>query len=1059
MISLSEIAKLPYTLGSIKKIDLFLSGSVKGSNEYIKALCYKAKILHKTDKTNDALKLIYSYVPEFNKLDNESIIDICDEIMDICIDVKRYDQVIKYMSIKKDYLSISNLHLYLKDQIRLYLDMNDFTKAKAVLEKYLNDDLTKDEEIYALERLLDIYFNNQEYDKYLEKINILEDYYKDNLVLDKLSIITFNKIYIEYVNKNYIKVILDLKAYLDESPDDERYVIKAATILMKCYIACSDFKKASIVESDYEGILSKDYIEESIEFSYTALDLYSKMNSIVSINQYHQKIREFEEAKEPVKKKTKKNINVKEEDFSDIVIPIVEMEKDEAQISDIAKGRILNPNNVKEEFNNQEIILREKSNKEINVSAEFKNIDRVLDYINDSSLNLRLRDLFRAIGIELSKLFEISDIYLLYNDGQFKGLHYKMERAYDKKINVTDIEDTLNYSSYLYDAEMFLDDNDRKYNKNIITNTPYDDNVYGYAIPLHNSVGVIASIAYFSNNDFIMGEFAYESIKLVTKLFNTRLIFELQQKDVLFNNQKTFFIMNNMSQGIKEESSGYIHLNNNAQKILGALEDITFDDFINNMDSKYQAEYKRINNEINELLSPDITYEYKYRKNENEYVYVKEMFYPIMMDGSLFIFSLIEDITDYTNEKNKLKEIAYTNPVSKIDTEVKLLIDLRELGNIPYALAIFEIDDFKLYSDLYGFNFSNQLIYALGQELKKNIETEFRLSLYHLERDRYALLLRNINDKRVVDSKLRVILNNTSKGLHSLNSRLNIIFNCGVYKVSKNEEIKEDTLISYAIEGLNDAIISDLDYTRICHYNSNLSKLRFYENNLVTTISEALDKNRLSINYQQIVMLKTRRVMSYYIKLTLDNYEVEYDKVIEVAKRKNLLKQIDRYIVNNICIEEKMLRDKFKGFFEVIIPLHKECQDEISVKALKTAITQYKVNPSYITLLFNDIDGIENIALKYKELGVKIATRKIEDILTGIPYILFFDYHKRVSTSAEDIKNLCKNYNSLVIFDEINEKEDIIYAKDNNFEYVYGKYYKKLKRIKNIIEDLSKGVS
>ena len=474
------------------------------------------------------------------------------------------------------------------------------------------------------------------------------------------------------------------------------------------------------------------------------------------------------------------------------------------------------------------------------------------------------------------------------------------------------------------------------------------------------------------------------------------------------------------------------------------------------MDSKYQAEYKRINNEINELLTTDLSYEYKYLKDDNEEVYIKEIFYPMMMDGNLFIFSLIEDITETMLEKKELKNIAYTNPISKIETEVKLQIDLSNIGDIPYALAIFEIDDFKLYSDLYGFNFSNQLIYALGIELKKNIEKEFRLSLYHLGSDRYAILLRNFNDKRVVDSKLRVILNNTSKGLHTLNSRLNIIFNCGVYKVNKNEDIRIDTLMSYVLEGLNDAYDSDLNITRICHYNSQLSKDRFYENNLVTTISEAIDKNKLGLNYQQVVDLNNMNVMAYYVKLTLDNYEVEYDKVESVAKRKKLIKQIDRYLVNGVFVELKMIHDKLKGLFNVIIPLHKEYADEISVKNLKTFINHYKINPSYITLLFNDLDGIENVVLKYKELGIKIASKMVLDVFKGIPNTLMYDYHNKIIGSEKDILELCKKYNTVVIFDNIDVRDDITYAKENKFEFVYGAFYKKVKRIKNIIDDVTK---
>ena len=1053
MITLAEIAKLPNTVASVKKIDLFLSSAIKGSNEYIKATCYKCIILHKTGKTNDALKQLYLYIPEFNKLDSESVIDICDAIMDICIDVKRYDQAVKYMSIKKDYLSISNLHLYLKDQIRLYLDMKEFDRAKLVLEKYLEDDITKEEEIFALDRLLEIYFQNMEYSKFNEKVQVLEDYYKDNLMLDKLAILTYEKIYIDFNNKNYIKVISEMNNFLKENKENIRHEIMGANILMKCYIACSDLKKASIVEADYEEFLSGDYIEESIDFCYTALDLYSRMNAIISITEYHNRIAEYEKLKEPKRKSIKKS--KEEEDYSNIVIPVIEIPESNIHISETAKERILNGNN-NEVINNQEIILKEKSKKVIEISKEFKSVEEILDNINNSNLTMRLRDVFRIIGMEINRSFGILEMYLLYSKVNLVGLHYKMERAYDKKPVREDIENTLNYSSYIYDAEMFLDDNDKKYNINIVNKEEYPIGVYGYSLPLHNSVGVIGSLAFISDRDFVSDDNVYESLKLITKVFNTRLIFELDNEAIKYNNQKTFFIIDNMKSGIKEESNGYIHLNENAREILGTLEDLTINDFINGMEREYQSEYKRINNEINELLTNNISFEYKYKKNKDDYVYVKEIFYPIMMDGNLVIFSLIDDITEYKKEKNELMDLAYTNPVSKKATELKLLMDLRGISDIPYALAILEVDDFKLYSDLYGFNFTNQLVYALGDRLEEAIKNEFRLSLYHLERDRYAILFKDINDKRVVDSKLKYVLINVSKSLHDINSRVNVIFNVGVHKVNRGEEIEAGELISYCLDALNDAVMLDTDINHICHYNSQLSKIRFYNNNLVTTISEAIDKNKLGINYQQVVNIDNLSVYAYFIKLTLDNYEVDYNKLIEVAKRKNLIRDIDRYLINNAIVDLKMLYDKYKGFFNVILPIHKEYIDEGSVKRINTLINHYKVNPNFITILCDDFSGVENIMAKYKELGIRVATRSLIDVLSGIPDILMYDYHNKVNDSSKDIIELVKKYNCLIIFDEINEKNDIIYAKDNKFGLVYGKYYKRLKRMKNIIEDLSK---
>ncbi len=94
--------------------------------------------------------------------------------------------------------------------------------------------------------------------------------------------------------------------------------------------------------------------------------------------------------------------------------------------------------------------------------------------------------------------------------------------------------------------------------------------------------------------------------------------------------------------------------------------------------------------------------------------------------------------------------------------------------------------------------------------------------------------------------------------------------------------------------------------------------------------------------------------------------------------------------------------------------------------------------------------------MKYKERGIKIASKIVFDVYKGIPNILMYDYHNKIEKSESDILSLCKKYNVTVIFDNINTKEDIEYAKSNSLDYVYGQYYKKIKRIKNIIDDLSK---
>ena len=115
---LQEILQLDKVQSSIKKIDLYIVSTVKQSDEYIIALSYKAIILHTIGKSNEALKILFTIVPTFKELTTNSIIYVCDAIIDICIDVKRYDQVEKYIQIKNTYLPVSKHVLHIKDNMK-----------------------------------------------------------------------------------------------------------------------------------------------------------------------------------------------------------------------------------------------------------------------------------------------------------------------------------------------------------------------------------------------------------------------------------------------------------------------------------------------------------------------------------------------------------------------------------------------------------------------------------------------------------------------------------------------------------------------------------------------------------------------------------------------------------------------------------------------------------------------------------------------------------------------------------------------------------------------------
>lgn len=1044
MPSLNDILCLDKTQSTIKKIDLFLSSHEKNSYEYVKAVSFKATILDSLGKTNDALKLVYSFVPEFRYLEPKSIVELCNVIIDISITNDKYDQAIKYIALKKNYLAVSESSEYYKDQIRLFLKMDDKVKTLEIVKKFLDDDITKEEEIYAKEILSRLYFDNKEYDNYLEIIKPLEDYYKDNIRLESLKEINFNKILINYERNKYIDVINEGNKFLTDNNDDPKYSLKCATILIKTYLICSDNKRASIIESRYADLLIGKYIDEEINFCYAAIDLYNKINSVSSIKEYHEKLRELEELKKPIVKSQPKKNNktpIKEE----IIIPEISFSPEQ---SSEFHGGLLNPK-IETKVVNEQIINRVTGKIDINLSEDFLKLSKIFEDISCSNLDTKFRELFRNACIELTKEYKIDEVYILYYDKKYLGLHYKKERAYDKLIDIDEITNTVNYVSYLNDKEVFLNKNDRVYNQNILTNLEYDENINAFAMPLHNDVGVIASIAFISYDDFLNQDLCYEALKLLSNIISVRLNMEIKNNQLEYQNLIKLKVLENFPNGIKIYANDYIHFNDNAINMTGAIENMKFLDYVYMIDKEYQAKYRQIHNDtLNHQHDNEITYTIT---NDGITNYIKESMYPLVYDNSIYILSILENKTAEIEEKNNLKDIAYLNPISKVNTELKLILDINEIINEDYySIISLEVIDFKLYEDLYGINFTNQLIYALGLKLKEAIQGEYSFSLYHLDRDRFVFLAKDIIDKRVLQSKLVLILSNASKNLDNLNKRLKILFNVGVYKKGKGINILEPyEALNYALDALNDAKMMDDIKTHIAFYDNELSKKRFYDNNLVTTISEGIDKGKIAISYQQIVNLTNKSLYGFMLKLTLDSYEIEYDKMYEVIKRKNLVKEMDKYLIINAFKELKMLKDSI-GYALFYLPLHEELFCDFNINFFKKQLTFYKINPKYIVLIFNkcNIKYIKEL----KQLGFLIATTNIFDIYLDSVDYLFYDYNLGGLDSIKDIYDLVKLHDKEIIINNVNTKEDMLYMKNNNFDLIYGNYYKNVKRIKDIIE-------
>ena len=166
------LKRLEASKDTVKKIDKYIQTLNSESNDYYKALCYKASVLHSLKNDDEALKIILPLERNFWMLQNDDVIVLCDILKDIYFDLNDASNALKYIKIKEDHLLLIDHDKYTKDMIAYYRFIGDIESEKRQILIYLEENIDEKELVGIYERLIEFSYNENnknDFDKYYEK--------------------------------------------------------------------------------------------------------------------------------------------------------------------------------------------------------------------------------------------------------------------------------------------------------------------------------------------------------------------------------------------------------------------------------------------------------------------------------------------------------------------------------------------------------------------------------------------------------------------------------------------------------------------------------------------------------------------------------------------------------------------------------------------------------------------------------------------------------------------------------------------------------------------------
>lgn len=220
---------------------------------------------------------------------------------------------------------------------------------------------------------------------------------------------------------------------------------------------------------------------------------------------------------------------------------------------------------------------------------------------------------------------------------------------------------------------------------------------------------------------------------------------------------------------------------------------------------------------------------------------------PIMIAGSLL------DITEKKRYEQHIELMASVDQLTGLFNRYRFYTDIENNKSTSGAVIFIDVDDFKVYNDVFGHNFGNKVLVKISRVLEENFNEDIRI--YRLGGDEFVIHCPSI-DKILLDKKLIRLISNIRRPISIDNKTIYITLSIGV--------------AFYPEHGRNaDEILNSADMAMYTAKKSGKNSIKVYINSsheevsrrfiIETEIRTSVEKNfqGFSLHYQPIVDAKS----------------------------------------------------------------------------------------------------------------------------------------------------------------------------------------------------------
>ncbi|WP_299076891.1 bifunctional diguanylate cyclase/phosphodiesterase [uncultured Paraglaciecola sp.] len=364
------------------------------------------------------------------------------------------------------------------------------------------------------------------------------------------------------------------------------------------------------------------------------------------------------------------------------------------------------------------------------------------------------------------------------------------------------------------------------------------------------------------------------------------------------------------------------------------------------------------------------------------------------VQGNLSGFiATISDNTDHHNTAAKLRNIAETDPLTKLPNRLALMSRLEtSLKRVErrgaMAMLSLDLDGFKNVNDTLGHGAGDQLLILVATRITKVLREEDFFA--RLGGDEFIILLEQISDAQIASSVAHKVLAELNRPFKIENEEIFISSSIGVCFAVAGHKCSSTLLMKQADLAMYHA--KEMGRNTIEYYSPSLDKSSREKLIMGNNLHKAIGQDEFEVFYQLQLNIHNNQILGLEALMRwrkADNTLVTPDHFIPFLEENGLIIPVSRRVIKKALKQLRYWIDEGVLDSKVVMAINlspKQFRDPVLLKHIMQCLKDNDLNGENLTLeitetmLLQDSKEVNEILEKFSNNGIKIS---LDDFGTG----------------------------------------------------------------------------